>query len=259
MSRPGASDRTLTLDGVSKRFGDVVAVHRISLSIASGELVALLGPSGCGKTTTLRIVAGFEATDTGRVLIGEEDVTRLPPDRRGLGMVFQNYGLFPHLTVGQNVAFGLKMRKVPGAEVRSRVADMLGVVRLAGYENRQVNQLSGGQQQRVAVARALIHRPAVVFADEPTGNLDSASSDEVLKLLRQAVDDFGHTVVMVTHDAHAASVAKRTVTVSHRSPAGAGSADRSGSGTVTLRPGSIEGTWSSPEATCTPSSETDQA
>jgi spermidine/putrescine ABC transporter ATP-binding subunit len=200
MSGPSASDRTLTLDGISKRFGEVAAVHPISLSIASGELVALLGPSGCGKTTTLRIVAGFEAPDTGRVLIGAEDMTRLPPDRRGLGMVFQNYGLFPHLTVGQNVAFGLKMRKAPRGEIGRRVADMLAVVRLAGYEDRQVHQLSGGQQQRVALARSLVTNPRVFLLDEPLGALDKNLREGMQFELRQLQRRLGITTILVTHD-----------------------------------------------------------
>jgi spermidine/putrescine ABC transporter ATP-binding subunit len=193
-------DRTLTLDGISKRFGDVVALRQTSLSIASGELVALLGPSGCGKTTTLRIVAGLETTDTGRVLIGREDVTRLPPNRRELGMVFQNYGLFPHLKVGENVAFGLKMRDVSRTEIARRVTEILNTVRLPGFENRYVSQLSGGQQQRVALARSLVTNPRIFLLDEPLGALDKNLREGMQFELRQLQRRLGITTILVTHD-----------------------------------------------------------
>jgi putative spermidine/putrescine transport system ATP-binding protein len=195
-----AADRTLTLDGISKRFGDVVALRQTSLAIASGELVALLGPSGCGKTTTLRIVAGFEASDTGRVLIGQQDVSRLPPDRRELGMVFQNYGLFPHLKVGENVAFGLKMRGVARAEIARRVTDMLNTVRLPGFEDRYASQLSGGQQQRVALARSLVTNPRIFLLDEPLGALDKNLREGMQFELRQLQRRLGITTILVTHD-----------------------------------------------------------
>ena len=195
-----ASDRTLILDGISKIFGDVVALRRTSLSIASGELVALLGPSGCGKTTTLRIVAGFERSDTGRVLIGNQDVTHLPPDRRELGMVFQNYGLFPHLKVGENVAFGLKMRRVGRVEIARRVAEMLITVRLPGFEDRYVSQLSGGQQQRVALARSLVTNPRIFLLDEPLGALDKNLREGMQFELRQLQRRLGITTILVTHD-----------------------------------------------------------
>ncbi|SDR63460.1 putative spermidine/putrescine transport system ATP-binding protein/spermidine/putrescine transport system ATP-binding protein [Rhizobiales bacterium GAS113] len=197
---PPESDRTLTLDGISKTFGDVVALRQTSLSIASGELVALLGPSGCGKTTTLRIVAGFETSDTGRVLIGQQDVTRLPPDRRELGMVFQNYGLFPHLKVGENVAFGLKMRRVGRSEIARRVTEMLNTVRLPGYEDRYVSQLSGGQQQRVALARSLVTNPRIFLLDEPLGALDKNLREGMQFELRQLQRRLGITTILVTHD-----------------------------------------------------------
>ena len=196
----GAGDRTLTLERISKSFGDVVALRETSLAIASGELVALLGPSGCGKTTTLRIVAGFERSDSGRVLIGNTDVTRLPPDRRELGMVFQNYGLFPHLKVGENVAFGLKMRKVGRAEIARRVTDMLSTVRLPGFEDRYVSQLSGGQQQRVALARSLVTNPRIFLLDEPLGALDKNLREGMQFELRQLQRRLGITTILVTHD-----------------------------------------------------------
>ena len=195
-----AGDRTLTLEGISKSFGDVVALRETSLSIASGELVALLGPSGCGKTTTLRIVAGFERSDSGRVLIGDTDVTHLPPDRRELGMVFQNYGLFPHLNVGENVAFGLKMRKVGRTEIARRVTEMLTTVRLPGFEDRYVSQLSGGQQQRVALARSLVTNPRIFLLDEPLGALDKNLREGMQFELRQLQRRLGITTILVTHD-----------------------------------------------------------
>jgi spermidine/putrescine ABC transporter ATP-binding subunit len=195
-----ASNRTLALDGISKSFGDVVALCRTSLAIASGELVALLGPSGCGKTTTLRIVAGFETSDSGRVLIGDQDVTRLPPDRRELGMVFQNYGLFPHLKVGENVAFGLRMRRVGRAEIARRVSEMLNTVRLPGFEDRYVSQLSGGQQQRVALARSLVTNPRIFLLDEPLGALDKNLREGMQFELRQLQRRLGITTILVTHD-----------------------------------------------------------
>jgi spermidine/putrescine ABC transporter ATP-binding subunit len=201
LSRPaGTDDRTLTLDRISKSFGDVVALRETSLSIASGELVALLGPSGCGKTTTLRIVAGFERSDSGRVVIGNMDVTHLPPDRRELGMVFQNYGLFPHLNVGENVAFGLKMRNVGRAEIARRVGEMLNTVRLPGFEDRYVSQLSGGQQQRVALARSLVTNPRVFLLDEPLGALDKNLREGMQFELRQLQRRLGITTILVTHD-----------------------------------------------------------
>jgi putative spermidine/putrescine transport system ATP-binding protein len=199
------------LEGLSRHYGDVMALDGLDLTLHPGELVVLLGPSGCGKTTTLRLLAGLEDADTGRVMVGGQDVTRRPASKRDMGMVFQAYSLFPHMTVKDNVAFGLKLRRKAKAERDKRAMEMLKLVGLTGQAGRYAHQLSGGQQQRVAVARALVSRPAVVFADEPTGNLDSAASGEVLDLLRHAVDDFDQTVVMVTHDAHAAAHADRLV------------------------------------------------
>ena len=164
--------RALELENVSRAFGPVQAVHPLSLRIEPGELVALLGPSGCGKTTTLRIVAGFEFPDSGRVLIGGEDMTGAPPNKRRLGMVFQNYGLFPHMDVGANVAFGLRMQRLNRADRDRQARDMLAMVRLTGLEDRLPAQLSGGQQQRVALARALVTNPTVLLLDEPLGALD---------------------------------------------------------------------------------------
>src|SRR5262245_55634151 len=168
----------LRLERVSKRFtrqgaGDVAAVNDVTLTVEPGELVTLLGPSGCGKTTTLRMVAGFEQPDEGRVYIGEADVTGLMVYRRNIGFVFQNYALFPHLTVFDNIAYGLRVRGVASGPLRSRVGQVLELVGLPGYESRYPNQLSGGEQQRVALARAVVIEPALLLFDEPLSNLDA--------------------------------------------------------------------------------------
>ncbi len=192
--------QALQLQDVSKRFGAIQVIKPLSLDVAQGEMLALLGPSGCGKTTTLRIIAGFEVPDTGSVRIGGRDVTGLPPNKRALGMVFQSYSLFPHMTVGENVAFGLKMRGVAKAE-RTRVARaMLQTVRLDQFEDRAVQQLSGGQQQRVALARALATEPAVLLLDEPLGALDKSLRERMQFELRELQRRFDITSILVTHD-----------------------------------------------------------
>ena len=160
------------LDRVTKRFGDVVAVDDLSLVVEHGEFFSMLGPSGCGKTTTLRMIGGFEETSEGTIYLGDADVTDLPPFRRDVNTVFQNYALFPHLTIYENVAFGLRRRKIPDGEIRHQVATMLELVELPGYERRRPHQLSGGQQQRIALARALINHARVLLLDEPLGALD---------------------------------------------------------------------------------------
>ncbi len=168
-----AAVAALTLRDVVKTFDDVVAVDAVSVEVRAGEFVTLLGPSGCGKTTTLRMIAGFVEPDAGEIRIGAEDVTRLPPNKRDIGMVFQSYGLFPHMTVEDNVAYGLRMRRVPVAERRRRVEEALGLVQLPGLAKRFPRQLSGGQQQRVALARAIVIRPSLLLLDEPLSNLDA--------------------------------------------------------------------------------------
>ncbi len=190
----------LRLDGISKSFGQVRVLQPLDLEVADGEMLALLGPSGCGKTTTLRVIAGFEAPDTGRVLIGSKDVTRLPPNKRALGMVFQSYSLFPHMTVAENVAFGLRMRGTSRAERARVVRTMLKTVRLQQFEDRAVQQLSGGQQQRVALARALATEPSVLLLDEPLGALDKSLRERMQFELRQLQRRFGITSILVTHD-----------------------------------------------------------
>jgi spermidine/putrescine ABC transporter ATP-binding subunit len=188
------------LRGVSKLYGDVRAVDSVDLKIESGEFVTLLGPSGCGKTTTLRIVAGFVRPNAGTVVVGGADITMTPPHRRQVGLVFQNYALFPHMTVGENVEFGLKMRKVDPSERRTRVAEALDLVRLGGYEARYPNQLSGGQQQRVALARALVVRPDVLLLDEPFGALDKQLRDHMRVELRVLQQKLAISTIFVTHD-----------------------------------------------------------
>jgi iron(III) transport system ATP-binding protein len=190
----------LRLDAVAKRFGETTAVAGLSLEVAPGEFLTLLGPSGCGKTTTLRMIAGFETPSAGRILLDGRDITRLPPQRRGFGMVFQNYALFPHLDVFENVAFGLKGRGTSRAEIARRVGEALDLVDLAGYERRKVQQLSGGQQQRVALARALAPEPRILLLDEPLSNLDAALRERTRAELRALIERLGITAIFVTHD-----------------------------------------------------------
>ncbi|MDQ8731511.1 ABC transporter ATP-binding protein [Bradyrhizobium sp. LHD-71] len=191
---------TLVLDRLRKRYDRTTAVERVDLTAKQGELVALLGPSGCGKTTTLRMVAGFIAPTDGRVLIGDRDVTQVPVHLRNTGMVFQAYALFQHMTVAQNVAFGLEMRRVERAEREKRVAEALRLVRLDHLADRMPRQLSGGQQQRVALARALVVNPAVFLLDEPLSNLDAKLRAEVRMEIRALQQRLGLTTLIVTHD-----------------------------------------------------------
>jgi sulfate/thiosulfate transport system ATP-binding protein len=185
---------------VTKSFGDFVALDRVSLEIPDGSLTALLGPSGSGKSTLLRIVAGLEQPDSGAVEIHGSDATQVPPQRRGIGFVFQHYAAFKHMTVRENVAFGLKIRKQPKDRVRARVDELLGVVGLAGYHERYPNQLSGGQRQRMALARALAVEPKVLLLDEPFGALDAKVRAELREWLRRLHDEVHVTTVLVTHD-----------------------------------------------------------
>ncbi len=194
MTEPG-----LRLENLTKTFADHVAVRDLSLSVPPGSVLALLGPSGSGKTTTLRLIAGFETPDTGRVTVDGEDVTSLSPAERRFGMVFQHYALFPHLNVGENVGFGLD-RSLTADQRRQRIADSLGLVDLRGFEERRVDELSGGQQQRVAVARAVAPQPRVLLFDEPLSNLDPALRERTRRELRAAIDKIGVTTVFVTHE-----------------------------------------------------------
>jgi spermidine/putrescine transport system ATP-binding protein len=196
----GAGEPSVRLAGVSKRFGDLVAVRDLELDIGRGEFFTLLGPSGCGKTTTLRMVAGFEDPTTGRILIEGQDVAGLPSHKRPTNTVFQSYALFPHLSVGENVAFGLRRKKVPKREITERVAAELERVGLAAEINRKPSQLSGGQQQRVALARALVNLPKVLLLDEPLGALDLKLRKGLQLELKRIQRDVGITFVYVTHD-----------------------------------------------------------
>jgi len=190
----------LVLDHLVKRFDGIVAVDDVSLAVARGAMLALLGPSGSGKTTTLRLLAGFETPDGGRVVVDGEDVTGLAPVARRIGMVFQHYALFPHLDVGENVAFGLESLGVRGEELAQRVARALALVDLAGFERRRIAQLSGGQQQRVALARALAPEPRVLLLDEPLSNLDPTLRERTRRELRDLLRRLGITTVLVTHE-----------------------------------------------------------
>ena len=188
------------LEDVSKVFKDAVAVDGVDLEIQGGEFFSLLGPSGCGKTTTLRMIGGFEEPTSGRVFLGGADVTDLPPHKRGVNTVFQSYALFPHLNVYENVAYGLKRKKVAGPEVTERVGKMLELMDLTGYEKRKKNQLSGGQQQRVALARALVNQPEVLLLDEPLGALDLKLRKQMQVELKRIQQEVGITFLYVTHD-----------------------------------------------------------
>jgi len=190
----------LEIGGIRKRFGAQVVLDGIDVSIDEGETLVLLGASGSGKTTLLRILAGFESPDEGSVRLGSEDVGRLSPARRNFGMVFQHYALFPHLTVSENVAFGLAARRLPEAEVKPRVGEMLELVELSGLEDRGIHEISGGQQQRVALARALAPSPRVMLLDEPLSNLDPTLRERTRRQLRQVLQRVGITAVWVTHE-----------------------------------------------------------
>lgn len=190
----------LSLKNLSKRFDKTTAVADVSLAVERGEFFGLLGPSGCGKTTTLRMIAGLEQPDSGAIEFDDNDITNLPAERRGFGMVFQNYALFPHLNVLENVAFGLRARHKTKAEITERVKSALELVQLPGYEKRKVDELSGGQQQRVAIARAIAIEPALLLFDEPLSNLDVTLREETRGELRELVTRLGLTAVYVTHD-----------------------------------------------------------
>lgn len=190
----------VSLHEVTKRFGDLVAVDAVSVHIEAGEFFSLLGPSGCGKTTLLRSIAGFEKPDAGAISIGDTDITHLPPQRRSTAMVFQNYALFPTMSVKENVEYGLKVRKVPGVQSDRRVREALMRVDLSGFEEKPVTQLSGGQQQRVALARALAVQPQVLLFDEPLSNLDVALREQTRKELKLLQNQLQTTSIYVTHD-----------------------------------------------------------
>ncbi|MBO8165538.1 MAG: ABC transporter ATP-binding protein [Brevibacillus sp.] len=200
----------VTLEHVSKVFGNVRGVDDVHVEIKPGEFFTFLGPSGCGKTTTLRMIAGFYYPSAGRILFGDRDVTALPPNKRNTGMVFQNYALFPHMSVFENIAFGLQVRKLPRPQIKEKVERALSLVHLSGYGNRRIDQLSGGQQQRVALARALVIEPQILLLDEPLSNLDAKLREETRFEIKRLQLELGITTIYVTHDqAEAMSMSDR--------------------------------------------------
>lgn len=212
----------LVLDHISKHFpsrdgsGEVRAVDDVQISIQRGQFVTLLGPSGCGKTTTLRLIAGFEFPTHGRIVLDGEEINELPPNRRDMAMVFQSYAIFPHLNVYENIAYGLKIKKLSGQELRRKVGEVMELTELTGLENRAPNQLSGGQQQRVALARALVMEPKVLLFDEPLSNLDAKLRVQMRTEIRRIQQELGITSVYVTHDQDEAMVLSDQIVVMHR-------------------------------------------
>jgi spermidine/putrescine transport system ATP-binding protein len=209
-------DVDVRLVQVSKAFGEVLAVDHIDLEVVDGEFFSLLGPSGCGKTTTLRMIGGFEQPTSGLIELQGQDVTWLPPYQRNVNTVFQNYALFPHLTIYENVAFGLRRKKVSAAEIKTRVGEMLELVELPGFERRKPNQISGGQAQRVALARALINRPGVLLLDEPLGALDLKLRKQMQVELKRIQQEVGITFIYVTHDQEEAMTMSDRIAVMNR-------------------------------------------
>src|SRR5438876_7194078 len=206
----------IAAEGITKRFGSFTALHNVSIEIEPGSLTALLGPSGSGKSTLLRVIAGLERPDTGRVLLDGKDVTGVPPQRRGVGFVFQHYAAFKHMTVEDNIAFGLRIRRRPRKEVRERVVELLDLVQLEGLAGRYPAQLSGGQRQRMGLARALAVDPAVLLLDEPFGALDARVRKELRRWLRRLHDETHTTTVIVTHDQEEAMEVADEVVVMNR-------------------------------------------
>jgi putative spermidine/putrescine transport system ATP-binding protein len=209
----GSLGARVIFDRIEKRFGTVVAVDDVSLDIAPGEFVTLLGPSGSGKTTTLMMLAGFEIPTAGEIYVDEDPIAAVPPYRRNIGMVFQNYALFPHMTVGENIAFPLQMRRMSKAEIVQQTQEVLALVGLPGYEGRYPRQLSGGQQQRVAVARALVFNPRVLLMDEPLGALDKKLRERLQLEIKALHDQLGVTIIYVTHDQEEALVMSDRIAV----------------------------------------------
>jgi putative spermidine/putrescine transport system ATP-binding protein/mannopine transport system ATP-binding protein len=210
--QPGTG-KPVSVTGLRKTYGGVVAVDEVAMEIESGEFITFLGASGSGKTTTLMMIAGFVEPDAGTIKVGDRDVTRLAPQKRGLGFVFQQYLLFPHMTVGENIAFPLQLRGTPKAEIRRRVGETLEMVGLAGYARRRPRELSGGQQQRVALCRALVYRPPVILMDEPLGALDKKLRDQLQTEIKNIQGELGLTVIYVTHDQEEALVLSDRIAV----------------------------------------------
>lgn len=215
----------IQLQNLTKKFpnrnkkaqGDVIAVDHFTYEIPDGKLIGLLGPSGCGKSTTLNLICGLEKPTEGQIFFGDRDVTKLPPEHRGVGMVFQNYALYPHLSVKQNILFPLENfkgeQKLSKSEMLERASQAAGLVQIEDLMDRKPSELSGGQQQRVAIGRALMNAPALVLADEPTGNLDSRNSREIMALLQASNREMGQTLIVITHDEDIALAADRIVSI----------------------------------------------
>ena len=207
-----SSNTFVRFEKIDKSYdGKELVVKNLNLDIAEGEFLTLLGPSGSGKTTTLMMLAGFENPTSGEIYLDKKPISSITPHKRGIGMVFQNYALFPHMTVYENLAFPLRVRKIQNDEIENKINKALDMVSLTNFENRMPNQLSGGQQQRVAVARALINQPSIIFADEPSGNLDSENANSLHKLFFDIRDKFGTTFVIVTHNEELAEMADRKI------------------------------------------------
>lgn len=204
----------ITLKDIAVSFDGEQVLKNFNLTIGDGEFVTLLGPSGCGKTTVLRTIGGFVTPDSGDVFFGGEKINDVPPHKRAVNTIFQKYALFPHLNVYENIAFGMRLKGKKEDEIQKTVTEMLHMVNLNGMARRGVGQLSGGQQQRVAIGRALVTRPALIMADEPTGNLDSKNSQEVLALLQTMSDRYQQTILMITHNKNHASAADRVFRMS---------------------------------------------
>ena len=204
------NDYIIEIKNISKSFGDKCILDDVSINVKQGEFVTILGPSGCGKTTMLRLLAGFGQADKGQIRINGEDITNVPPHQRPVNTVFQRYALFPHLDVYENIAFGLKLQKVPADEIDKRVLKVLKMVSMTDYEDRDVESLSGGQQQRVAIARAIVNDPVIILADEATGNLDTRTSYEIMSLF-QRLNESGKTIAFVTHEPDIAAFTSRVV------------------------------------------------
>ena len=210
------SQNIIDIKNVSKTYGDNTVLNNLSLNIRKNEFLTLLGPSGCGKTTTLKILAGFENSDIGKVLFNGEDISALPPYKRQLNTVFQKYALFPHMNVYENIAFGLKIKKVSKNEIDKKVSEMLKLVALEGFEKRSIDSLSGGQQQRVAIARALVNEPKVLLLDEPLGALDLKLRKEMQSELKRIQQRLGITFIFVTHDQEEALTMSDTIVVMNK-------------------------------------------
>jgi len=210
------SQNIIEIKNVSKTYGDNTVLNNLSLNIRKNEFLTLLGPSGCGKTTTLKILAGFENSDIGKVLFNDEDISALPPYKRQLNTVFQKYALFPHMNVYENIAFGLKIKKVSKNEIDKKVSEMLKLVALEGFEKRSIDSLSGGQQQRVAIARALVNEPKVLLLDEPLGALDLKLRKEMQSELKRIQQRLGITFIFVTHDQEEALTMSDTIVVMNK-------------------------------------------